>query len=149
MRHYNLDITLPPKKKTDREIFTKEFLSPDTISVINDLYGGDFRAFGYPMVTRPSQFAKLGEKPRFVPDKLSLEAVLKEELPPNHSIQDHINAIAEQKAAMAGMQQVNEGLQSQAASGKAIQIQKEVQLTQNDGHQQQPQPPEQGQLISA
>jgi hypothetical protein len=61
MKLYGLeDIHLPPKPAPmeDEPVFSKQFLSPETLAAINDFYLSDFLIFGYPMVERPSQFTQ-------------------------------------------------------------------------------------------
>jgi Sulfotransferase family len=61
MKKYGLeDIRLPPKPSPleGEVVFSKEFLSPETLAAINDFYRSDFLIFGYPMVERPSQFTQ-------------------------------------------------------------------------------------------
>ena len=61
MKMYKLDITLPPKPKTDgtKTFLTKEFLLPETIAMINTLYSQDFQIFNYPMVAHAEEFQEL------------------------------------------------------------------------------------------
>lgn len=163
MKQYNLNIDLPQKEapKADQSIFAKEFLSPDTIAMINGLYGADFRVFGYPMVERPSQFAQQGNSASRVPSKLSMNDLIiseEEELPPD---QDDTEAeeMAQQQAAMAGMhqggspqvevigqpQQVQiQSVEAQPAvvAGQPQQVQLQIQTA---AQQQQQQPPPQQQ----
>mmetsp|Transcript_5483 Transcript_5483/g.9041 ORF Transcript_5483/g.9041 Transcript_5483/m.9041 type:complete len:386 (+) Transcript_5483:86-1243(+) len=142
MKHYNLNIEIPQKQSTgqDQAIFAKEFLSPDTIAMINSLYGADFRVFGYPMVERPSQFAQYANAAARVPSKLDMKALMGEELPPGHDIDAH--DMAQQQAAMAG---VHQGDPAQAAASvvgqpQEVQIQTEPQQQQQNPQQQQQQP---------
>eukprot|EP00546_Thalassionema_frauenfeldii_P001525 CAMPEP_0178934882 /NCGR_PEP_ID=MMETSP0786-20121207/24168_1 /TAXON_ID=186022 /ORGANISM="Thalassionema frauenfeldii, Strain CCMP 1798" /LENGTH=145 /DNA_ID=CAMNT_0020612831 /DNA_START=80 /DNA_END=517 /DNA_ORIENTATION=- len=115
MATYNLDIKLPPgeilKKALDiNDNLSKMNLSPDTISLINTLYGADFRAFGYNMVERPSQFTENSSGTNFgttqkIADKLAFEAIMEEQLLPGHNMEDHAQAVAQQASALAGFQQ--------------------------------------------
>jgi len=83
MKAYRLDIRLPPpevlREDENSKFLAKTNLSPDTIALINNLYGADFRAFGYPMVDRPSQFVgdyNSGTNFGIVADKLSFGTLM-------------------------------------------------------------------------
>lgn len=114
MSQYNLNIKLPPgeilKKAMDQnEYFSKMSLSPDSISLINELYGADFRAFGYTMVERPSQFTENSSGTNFgitqkIADKLAINVIMQEQLPPGHTMEDHAQAVAQQASALVGFQ---------------------------------------------
>ena len=63
MDKYGLKIQLPPKmrpklKQWQGMYYSKEFLNPETITMINTLYAQDFASFGYDMVTRAGEFPR-------------------------------------------------------------------------------------------
>ena len=102
MRQYSLEFIQLPLNPPNEVAFTKASLSPDTIAMINNVYGTDFSVFGYPMVKRPSQFAHTaGESFAQIPTKLDRQIVSGEDM-------------AQQEAAMVGV-----GLHQ---TGTAVQI---------------------------
>lgn len=144
MKTYNLNIELPqrPPPNESQSMFAKEFLSPDTITMINNLYGADFHIFGYPMVERPSQFAQHGSAAMArVPSKLDTKDLMgAEALNPNiaDGIDDH--EMAQQQAAMAGVHQSDSNNNGMDSSVAALGQPQEVQVQIQTEPQQQVQP---------